>query len=97
MNEYIYVYMWVRTVYSFRMKEASRAAHDMYYHVLWVSKYQRVSKCNLLRDRQSKLADSCLDISAIYFPTVDHERTKEVSLCLLCDLPEITGEDSKYD
>ena len=60
-------------------------------------KIQRVSKCNLLRDRQSKLADPCLDISAIYFPIVDCERTKKVSLCLLCDLADITGDDSKYD
>jgi hypothetical protein len=33
-----------------------------YYHELWVSKYQRVSKCNFLRDHCSELADLCLDI-----------------------------------
>jgi hypothetical protein len=43
------------------------------------------------------LADPCLDISPIYYPIVDHERNKTVSLCLLCDLAEITGEDSKCD
>ena len=36
--------------------------HSWYYHELWVSKHQRVSKCDFLRDRISKLADLCLDI-----------------------------------
>ena len=34
---------------------------QLYYHVLWVAKYQRVSKHDFLRDRCRKLADLCLD------------------------------------
>jgi hypothetical protein len=66
-----------------------------YYHVLWVSKYQRVSKCSLLRDRHNKLADPFLDISPIYYLIIDHQRNKEVLLCLLHDLADIARKDSK--
>jgi hypothetical protein len=66
-----------------------------YYHVLWVSKYQRVSKCSLLRDRHNKLADPFLDISPIYYLIIDHQRNKEVLLCLLRDLADIARKDSK--
>jgi hypothetical protein len=48
-----------------------------YYHVLWVSKYQRVSKRSLLRDRRSTLADPCLDISPIHYRIVDRQRNKK--------------------
>jgi hypothetical protein len=65
--------------------------------VLWVSKYQRVSKRSLLRDRRSTLADPCLDISPIHYPIVDHQRNKKISLWLLCDLAEITGDNAKFD
>jgi len=67
-----------------------------YYHVLWVSKYQRVSKCSLLRDRCRKLADLCFRISPMYYPIIARQRNKEVSLCLLCDLADITGKYSKF-
>jgi hypothetical protein len=65
--------------------------------VLWVSKYQRVSKRSLLRDRRSTLADPCLDISPIHYPIVDRQRNKKISLWLLCDLAEITGDNAKFD
>jgi hypothetical protein len=64
--------------------------------VLYVSKYQRVSKCSLLRDCLNRLADLCLDISPIYYPIINHKGNKEVLLCILCDLADITGEDSKF-
>jgi hypothetical protein len=66
-----------------------------YYHVLWVSKYQRVSKCSLLRDRHNKLADPYLNISPIYYLIIDHQRNKEVLLCLLRDLTDIAWKDLK--
>ena len=51
----------------FRMVLGSKSFHmRSYYHGLWISKYQRVSKCNFLRDRRSKLADICLEIWPIY-------------------------------
>src|SRR5713101_6734202 len=69
----------------------------IYYHVLWVSKCQRVSKCHLLRDRSSKSTDHCLDISPIYYLIINHESDEEISLWLLSDLADITGKDSKID
>jgi len=68
-----------------------------YYHVLWVSKCQRVSKCHLLRDRGSKSTNHCLDISPIYYLIINHKSDEEISLWLLSDLADITGKDSKID
>ena len=50
-----------------------------------------------LRDHRSKLADLCSDIWPIYFPVIDHKRNWEISLYLLCDLADITGDYSKFD
>jgi len=50
--------------------------------VLWVAKYQRVAKCDLLKDRHSKLVDLHLDILPIYYLIIDHQRNKEVSFVL---------------
>ena len=66
-----------------------------YYHVLWVAKYQRVSKHKILRDRCRKLADPCLDRWPIYFPIIVHKRDWEISLCLPCDLVDNPGGDVK--
>ena len=63
-----------------------------YYHVLWVVKYQGVSKCSLLRDHYRTLADPCLDIPPICYLIVDHQKNKINSLCLLCDLVNIMGK-----
>jgi hypothetical protein len=68
-----------------------------YYHVLWVSKYQRVSKWSFLRDRRSKIADPCYNISPIYYTIIDHKKNQSLPLCLLCDVADITREDSKFD
>jgi hypothetical protein len=65
--------------------------------VLWVSKYQRVSKCRFLRDRWRKLADLCLGKSPIYYTIMDHKRTQEVSVCLLRNLADIAWDDSIFD
>jgi hypothetical protein len=54
----------------------------------------KVSKCDFLRDRHNKLVDLCPDISLICYPIMDHKRNKEVSVCLLCDLADITAEGS---
>ena len=61
--------------------------------MLWVVKYQGVSKCSLLRDRCRTLADPCLDIPPTYYLIVDHQKNKKISLCLLCDLANITGKN----
>jgi hypothetical protein len=65
--------------------------------VLWVSKYQRVSKWSFVRDHRTKLADLCLGISPIYYTIMDHKRNQEVLLCLLRDLADIAWDDSIFD
>jgi len=63
-----------------------------YYHVLWVAKYQRVSKCSFLRDHWRKLADLYLGISPIYYTIIDHKRNQESLLCLLHNLADIAWD-----
>ena len=77
--------------------EYSSTEDQHYYHMLWISKYQRVSKCSFLRDLHTGLADLHLDISPIYNPIANHKRNKKIPLGLLCDLANITGEYSKFD
>ncbi len=67
-----------------------------YYHILWVAKYQRVSKCSFLRDHWRKLADLYLGISPIYYTIMDHKRNQESLLCLLI-LLILHGIDSIFD
>jgi hypothetical protein len=38
-----------------------------YYHVLWVSKGQRVSKCSFLRDRSIPLPDLVLNLTKVTY------------------------------
>src|SRR5882762_62342 len=65
--------------------------HLLLYHVLWVSKVYESFKMRFLRDHRRKIADLCLDISPMYYSTVDHKRNEKNLLCLCCNLANNVG------
>ena len=91
-NDGLQAHLWSILVIIIRLDTCSFRV-DCYYYVLWVVKYQGVSKCNLLRDRCRLLADPCLDIPPICYLIVDYWKNKKISLCLLCNLANIMGKN----